>query len=42
MCAAAGADTVAETGQGFGNCLMVVGIAETISLFAVVFTIMFA
>jgi V/A-type H+-transporting ATPase subunit K len=42
ICSAAAADAYAETGQGFGNCLMVVGIAETISLFAVVFTIMFA
>jgi len=42
MCSASAADALAETGQGFGNYLMVVGIAETISLFAVVFTIMFA
>ena len=38
-CAAAAADAYAETGQGLGNYLMVVGIAETISLFAMVFTI---
>jgi V/A-type H+-transporting ATPase subunit K len=41
MCSAAAADAYAETGQGFGNYLMVVGIAESISLFGVVFTIMF-
>jgi len=40
MCSAAASDAYAETGQGFGNYLMVVGIAETISLFAMVFTIM--
>ena len=42
MCSAAAADAYAETGQGFGNNLMIVGIAETISLFAMVFTILFA
>jgi V/A-type H+-transporting ATPase subunit K len=42
MCSAAAADAYAETGQGFGNFLMVVGIAETVSLFAMVFTILFA
>ena len=35
----AAADAYAETGQGFGNYLMVVGIAETIGLFAMVITI---
>ena len=40
MCSAAAADAYAETGQGFANNLMIVGIAETISLFAVVFTLM--
>ena len=42
MCSAAAAEAYAETGQGFGNFLMVIGIAETISLFAMVFTILFA
>ena len=42
ICSAAAAETYAETGQGFGNLLMVIGIAETVALFAVVFTIMFA
>ena len=41
ICSAAAAEAYAETGEGFGNFLMVVGIAETISLFAVVFTILF-
>ncbi|MCL2389607.1 MAG: V-type ATP synthase subunit K [Elusimicrobia bacterium] len=38
-CAAAAAEAYAETGQGLGNYLMVIGIAETIGLFAMVFTI---
>ena len=42
MCAASAAEALAETGQGFGNFLMVVGIAETVSLFAMVFTLLFA
>ena len=42
MCSAAAAEAYAETGQGFGNFLMVIGIAETISLFAMVFTLLFA
>ena len=42
MCSAAGAEAYVETGKGFGNYLMVVGIAETVSLFSVVFTIMLA
>jgi V/A-type H+-transporting ATPase subunit K len=40
--AAAAAEAYGETRKGFGNMLMVVGIAETVSLFAVVFTILFA
>jgi len=42
MCSAAAADAYAETGKGFGNFLMVIGIAETVSLFAMVFTLLFA
>jgi V/A-type H+/Na+-transporting ATPase subunit K len=34
---AAGADALAETGQGFGNYLMTIGIVETIALFVLVF-----
>ena len=40
MCSAAAADAYAETGKGFGNYLMVIGIAETVSLFAMVFTML--
>ena len=32
------ADALAETGKGFGNYLMVVGIIETVALFVMVFT----
>ncbi|MCL1991785.1 MAG: V-type ATP synthase subunit K [Spirochaetes bacterium] len=39
-CAAAAADAYAETGQGFGNFMMVIGIAETLALFAMVFTLL--
>ena len=42
MCSAAAADAYAETGNGFANFMMVVGIAETVSLFAMVFTMLFA
>ena len=42
MCAACAAEAMAETGKGFGNFLMVIGIAETIALFAMVFTLLIA
>jgi len=42
VCSACAADAYAETGKGFGNFLMVIGIAETVSLFAMVFTLLFA
>jgi V/A-type H+-transporting ATPase subunit K len=41
-CAACASEAYAETGQGFGNYLMIVGICETIALFTMVFTILFA
>jgi V/A-type H+-transporting ATPase subunit K len=34
---AAGADALAETGQGFGNYLIAIGIVETVALFVMVF-----
>ena len=40
MGAASAADAYAETGKGFGNFLMVIGIAETVALFAMVFTLL--
>lgn len=37
---ASAADAMAESGQGFGNYLMVIGIIETVSLFIMVFFLM--
>ncbi|MFC1671038.1 V-type ATP synthase subunit K [Spirochaetota bacterium] len=34
---AKGADALAETGKGFGNYIMVVGVIETVALFVMVF-----
>ena len=34
---AAGSDALAETGQGFGNYLMTLGVVETVALFVMVF-----
>ena len=34
---AAGSDALAETGQGFGNYLMTIGVVETVALFVLVF-----
>jgi V/A-type H+/Na+-transporting ATPase subunit K len=36
--AAAAADALSETGKGFANYLMVLGVVETVSLFVLVFT----
>jgi V/A-type H+-transporting ATPase subunit K len=36
MAGAAGADATAETGQGFVNYMMLVGICETVAIFAMV------
>ena len=40
-CGACASDAVAETWQGFGNYIMVIGICETVALFLMVFTMMF-
>ncbi|MCL2880344.1 MAG: V-type ATP synthase subunit K [Treponema sp.] len=40
--AAHAAEAYAETGQGFGNYMMVIGICETVALFVMVFTMLFA
>lgn len=37
---AAGADALAETGQGFTNYLMVVGLCETVAIFVMAFSIL--
>ncbi len=34
---ASGSDALAETGKGFGNYIMVVGVIETVALFVMVF-----
>lgn len=38
-CAACACDAMGETGKGFGNYLAVLGIAETVALFVMVFTL---
>jgi V/A-type H+-transporting ATPase subunit K len=40
IAAAGAADSMGETGKGFANYLMVIGIGETVALFTMVFTIM--
>ncbi|NQT33423.1 MAG: V-type ATP synthase subunit K [Candidatus Omnitrophica bacterium] len=37
---ASAADALAETGKGFGNYIMVLGVIETVALFVMVFTMM--
>ena len=39
---AAAADSLAETGKGFGNYLIVIGIIETVALFVMAFIYVFA
>jgi V/A-type H+-transporting ATPase subunit K len=41
-CSAGGCDAYGETGQGFGNYMLVVGLCETIALFVMVFSILIA
>ena len=40
--AAYAAEAFAETGQGFGNYMMIIGVCETIALFTMVFIMLFA
>jgi V/A-type H+-transporting ATPase subunit K len=42
MCSASGCDAFGETGQGFGNYILVVGLTETVALFVMVFSILIA
>ncbi|MDR1834183.1 MAG: hypothetical protein LBQ96_00050 [Fusobacteriaceae bacterium] len=42
QCSAAASDAYAETGQGFGNYMLVVGLCETIALFVMVFSMLIA
>ena len=41
-CAASACDAYAETEQGFGNYMLIVGLCETIALFVMVFAMLFA
>ena len=41
-CCAYASEAFAETGQGFGNYMMVIGICETVALFVMVLSILFA
>ncbi|MCE1196926.1 V-type ATP synthase subunit K, partial [bacterium] len=38
QCAAAGCDAFGETGKGFSNYIIVVGLCETVALFILAFT----
>jgi len=38
QCSAAGCDAYGETGKGFANYIMVVGLCETVALFVMAFT----
>lgn len=39
MCSAAGCDALGETGRGFGQYIIVVGLCETVALFVMAFTL---
>jgi V/A-type H+-transporting ATPase subunit K len=41
MCAAVACDSLGETGKGFGNYMVVLGMTETVALLVMVFTIVF-
>jgi len=41
-CSASAADAYAETEQGFGNYMLVIGLCETIALFVMVFAMLIA
>ncbi len=40
-CAACACDAMSETGKGFGNYLVILGMTETVALLVMVFTIVF-
>jgi V/A-type H+-transporting ATPase subunit K len=42
LCGAAASDALAETEQGFGNYMLVLGLCETIALFVMVFSMLIA
>jgi V/A-type H+-transporting ATPase subunit K len=41
-CSAAASDAYGETGQGFGNYMLVIGLCETVALFVMVFSMLIA
>ena len=41
-CSASASDAYAETGQGFGNYMLIIGLCETVALFVMVFTMLVA
>jgi len=41
-CSASAADSYAETGQGFGNYMLIIGLCETVALFVMVFAMLIA
>jgi V/A-type H+-transporting ATPase subunit K len=41
-CAAAACDAYGETGQGFGNYMLILGLCETVALFVMVFSMLAA
>jgi V/A-type H+-transporting ATPase subunit K len=42
MCSAAACDAYGETGKGFGNYMLVIGLCETVALFTMVFSMLVA
>lgn len=40
MCGAKACDALTESGKGFGNYIMVIGVTETVALFVLVFAMM--
>ncbi|MDR3259245.1 MAG: hypothetical protein LBT51_06470 [Fusobacteriaceae bacterium] len=42
QCSAAASDAYGETGQGFSNYMLVVGLCETVALFTMVFSMLIA
>ncbi|MDR2864666.1 MAG: V-type ATP synthase subunit K [Spirochaetaceae bacterium] len=41
-CAASASDAYSQTGQGFGNYMLVIGLCETVALFVMVFSMLIA
>jgi V/A-type H+-transporting ATPase subunit K len=41
-CSASASDAYAETEQGFGNYMLIIGLCETVALFVMVFSMLIA